>query len=79
MSVSIYDLLGCEVTKMVESLGRNEKGNIHPLIMHEVERYVIMVVLEKTSHNYRRASRALGISRSTLYRRIEFLGIEKKK
>jgi len=79
VSVSIYDLLGCEVTKMVESLGRNEKGNIHPLIMHEVERYVIMVVLEKTSHNYRRASRALGISRSTLYRRIEFLGIEKKK
>lgn len=79
MSISIYDLLGREIKKMVGSLGRNEKGNIHPLIMDEIERYLIMVVLEETKHNYLQAARALGIGRSTLYRRIKILGIPKKK
>jgi len=79
MSISLYDLLRREIKKMVGSLGRNEKGNIYPLIMHEVERYLIMVVLEETNYNYFWAAQVLGISRSTLYRRIEALDIEKKK
>ena len=79
MAVSLYDFLRREINKMVSSLGRHERGNIHPLVMNEIERYVITLVLEKTKNNYLRASRALGISRSTLYRRIEVLGIEKKQ
>jgi DNA-binding protein Fis len=78
MSVSLYDFLRKEVKKMVFSLGRYEKGNIYPLIMNEMEKYVITLVLEETNNNYLRASRALGIGRSTLYRRIEALGIKTK-
>lgn len=77
MSVSLYDLLDRDVRKMVSSLGRYEKGNIYPLVMHEVERYVIGVVLEETRGNYLRAAQILGISRSTLYRRIQVLGMSK--
>jgi len=78
MSDSLYNLLREQIGKMVLSLDRNEKGNIYPLIMNEVERYVITSVLEETRSNYLRTARVLGISRSTLYRRIEGLGIPKK-
>lgn len=76
MAVSLYDLLQREVKKMVMSLGRHEKGNIYPLIMDEVERNLITLVLEETGDNHLRASKILGISRSTLYRRIEALRIK---
>ena len=76
MSISLYDFLNHEIKKMVRSLGRHERGNIYPLIMSEIERYVIMLVLEETKNNYLQASRVLGISRSTLYRRIKMLGVK---
>jgi DNA-binding protein Fis len=79
MSISLYDFLQKEIKKMVASLGRHEKGNIYPLVMNEIERYVITSVLEETDQNYLRASRALGIGRSTLYRRIRALGIDTKR
>lgn len=79
MAISLYDFLHKEVKKMVESIGRHEKGNIYPLIMNEVEKYIIVSVLEETNHNYLRAARVLGVGRSTLYRRIESLKIEDKK
>lgn len=75
MPISLYDFLQKEIKKMVGSLGRHEMGNIYPLIMNEVERYVIVSVLKETNYNYLRASRALGIGRSTLYRRIKRLQI----
>jgi len=76
MSLSLYDVLACNVKKMVSSLGSHEKGNIYPLIMHEAERSIIELVLEETNNNYLRAAKVLGISRSTLYRRIKALGIK---
>lgn len=72
----LYDVLGKEIKKMVSSLSRNERGNIYPLVMHEIEKYVISLVLKETKNNYFRAARALGISRSTLYRRVKALGLE---
>lgn len=77
MSVSLYDFLEHEIKKMALSIDRNEKGNIHPLIMNEVERCLITLVLKQTNNNYLQASRILGMSRSTLYRRIDALGIKR--
>ncbi len=79
MSSPIYELLRQNVKKMVHSFDRNEQGNIYPLILQEVERYLIEVVLEETKYNYVRAAQALGISRSKLYRRITALGIKTKE
>lgn len=77
MSISMYDFLKKEVKKMVLSLGRHEKGNLYGLIMNEMERNVITLVLEETRYNYFQTARILGISRSTLYRRTQALGIQK--
>jgi len=79
MSVSLYDLLRREVKKMVGTIGCYERGNIHPLVMNELERYVILLVLEETGYNFLRASRALGISRNRLYRRVRALGIRERE
>ena len=71
MSVSLYELVRREVNRMVSGFERHEKGNIHPLIMHQVEKYIIGVVLEETRFNLVLAAKILGISRSTLYRKIQ--------
>ncbi len=78
MSLSLYDLLRRDVRKMVSGISRYEKGNIYPLIVQEVEKYIIEVVLEEVRHNYFRAAQVLGISRSTLYQKIKYLNIDGK-
>ena len=76
MSLALHELLQRHIKKMVSGIGSNEKGNIYPLIMQEVERCVIGSVLTETRNNYFRAAKILGISRSTLYRKIGDLKIE---
>ncbi|MBD3273588.1 Fis family transcriptional regulator [Candidatus Dependentiae bacterium] len=78
MSLSLYDLLKRDVRKMVSGISRYEKGNIYPLIVQEVEKYIIEVVLEEVKYNYFRAAQVLGISRSTLYQKIKHLSIQGK-
>lgn len=78
MSISLYDLLKKEVKRMVVGIGKDGRGNIYPLIMKEVEKTIIELVLRQTDFNYLIAAKMLGISRSTLYRKIETLGIKKK-
>lgn len=78
MSLSLYELLRRDVKKMVIGIGDNKKGNIYPLIIQEVEKCLIELVLEETKYNYFRAARILGISRSTLYKKIDFLRISTK-
>ena len=73
--MSLHEILKRDVQKMISSLGRNEKGNVYPLVIHEVERIIIEITLQETKNNYFRASQMLGISRSKLYRKIEKLGI----
>ena len=73
--MTLYDLLNREIRRMVAGIGVHNKGNIHPLIMNEIEKCVIEIVLEETDYNYQVASKMLGIGRSTLYRKIEHLGI----
>jgi DNA-binding protein Fis len=77
--MSLHDILKRDVQKMISGLGRNEKCNVYPLVIHEVERIIIEITLQETKNNYLRASQILGISRSKLYRKIEKLGLESKK
>lgn len=79
MALSLYDLLKREIKRMIVGIGKNGAGNIHPLIMNETERYVIEQVLQETNNNYLLASKMLGISRSTLYRKIDTLSITTNK
>jgi DNA-binding protein Fis len=74
--MSLHELLKSDVKKMISGIGRNQKGNIHPLIIQELEKSLIEIVLEETGHNLLSASRILGIGRSTLYRKIKKFKIE---
>ncbi len=77
MSQSLHDLLKKNIKKMISGIGTNEKSNIYSLIIEEIEKIIINLVLQETQYNYFRAAKILGISRSTLYRKIETLGIRK--
>jgi len=75
MAQSLQELLQKQVKRMVVGIGRDGLGNIHPLIMNEVERSIIELVLKETSGNLFLTSKLLGISRSKLYRKIDRLGV----
>ena len=68
-------MLHREIKRMTAGIGLHNQGNIHPLIMGEIEKYIIQIVLEETNRNYVAASKMLGIGRSTLYRKIAAHGI----
>ncbi|NDD53539.1 hypothetical protein EBZ39_06635 [bacterium] len=74
--MTLYELLNREIKRMTAGIGCHNKGNIHPLIMNEIEKYIIQIVLAETDYNYLAASKMLGIGRSTLYRKIDALGIQ---
>jgi DNA-binding NtrC family response regulator len=74
--MTLYELLRQQIKRMIAGTGRLSKGNIHPLIMQEIEKYIIQITLQETNNNYVATARVLGIARSTLYRKIRELGIE---
>ena len=78
MAYSLYDFLKKDVQKMIDVLSDHDRGNLYPLVIQEVERHLIKLVLEETDHNFLKAARVLGISRSTLYRKIDTLRIPTK-
>jgi DNA-binding protein Fis len=74
--MTLYELLKRDVKRMILGIGYNNKGNIHPLIMDEIEKYIIKIVLEETKYNYLASSKILGIGRSTLYRKLKKFELE---
>jgi DNA-binding protein Fis len=55
---------------LVEYLVDNNIDGIHPLIMGEIERRLIIKVLERSRGNKLRAARRLGMSRNTFHRKM---------
>lgn len=74
--MSLHEILKRDVKKMISGIGRNQKGNIYPLITQELEKSLIEIVLEDANYNLVLTSRILGIGRSTLYRKIDKFKIE---
>jgi DNA-binding protein Fis len=58
---------------LVEYLVDNKINGIHPLIMGEVEKRLIIKVLERSRGNKLRAAKLLGMSRNTFSRKIQKL------
>ncbi len=47
-----------------------EMGNLHRIIVDEVEKAVIIKVLEKTNGNQSKAAQILGVNRNTLRKKL---------
>ncbi len=61
------------IDMLVEYLVDNRINGIHPLIMGEVEKRLIIKVLERSRGNKLRAAKLLGMSRNTFSRKIQKL------
>jgi two-component system nitrogen regulation response regulator GlnG len=56
-----------------------EAGDLHDMVLQQVERPLIRFVLEKCRGNQVKAADVLGINRNTLRKKIQELGIDLKK
>ncbi len=66
MGAKITESLDC----LVEYLVDNNVDGIHPLIMGEIEKRLIIKVLERSRGNKLRAAKSLGMSRNTFHRKM---------
>lgn len=69
--MTLFEFLRRDIKRMITGIGRQNKGNIYPLVMGEIEKYIIQITLQETNYNYLITSKILGIGRSTLYRKIQ--------
>lgn len=58
------------IERYLEDLGDAEPNNMLGMVINCVEKPVIQIALEKTQGNQTRAARMLGITRSTLRKKI---------
>jgi DNA-binding protein Fis len=65
--------IGNAIDHLVEYLVDNHVNGIHPLIMGEVEKRLIIRVLQRSRGNKLQAARLLGMSRNTFHRKIQRL------
>jgi len=45
--------------------------------LREIEKYMIMETLQRNDHNISQAARELGITRTTLYKKMEQMGLKR--
>jgi DNA-binding protein Fis len=65
--------IGVSIDLLVEYLVDNGVKDIHPLIMGEVEKRLIIKVLERTRGNKVQAAKCLGMNRNTFRKKIQKL------
>lgn len=61
------------IDMLVEYLVDNSVRNIHPFIMGEVEKRLIIKVLERSRGNKLQAAKWLGMSRNTFHKKVQKL------
>ncbi len=57
----------------------NELDDLYDMVLHQMERPLIRIILEKTRGNQVRTAEILGINRNTLRKKIQTLDIDIKK
>jgi two-component system, NtrC family, nitrogen regulation response regulator GlnG len=77
--LSLEGIVEMKLRSCFSNMDRMESGDIHTVVLEQVERPLIRFVLEKTRGNQVRAADILGINRNTLRKKIQDLGIEVKK
>ena len=76
---SLEALVDAKLRTCLVGVEQLENGEIHTMVLEQVERPLIRIILEKTRWNQVKAADILGINRNTLRKKIHELGIELKK
>ncbi|MBC7963835.1 MAG: sigma-54-dependent Fis family transcriptional regulator [Steroidobacteraceae bacterium] len=76
---SLEALVDIKLRSCMNGIEKLDKGDIHAMVLEQVERPLIRFILEKTRWNQVKAADILGINRNTLRKKITELGIELKR
>ena len=76
---SLESLVEAKLRSCMSGVEKLEKGDIHSMVLEQVERPLIRFILEKTRWNQVKTADILGINRNTLRKKISELGIELKR
>ncbi len=77
--LSLEGIVDSKLRACFSNMDKMESGDVHAMVLEQVERPLIRFVLEKTRGNQVRAADILGINRNTLRKKITELGIELRK
>jgi two-component system nitrogen regulation response regulator GlnG len=76
---SLEALISKKLQASLAQMDLNELNNLYEMVLHQMERPLIKIILDKTRANQVRAAEILGINRNTLRKKIQILGIEIKR
>lgn len=75
---SLEALIAKKLRNSFAQMDVQELNNLYEMVMHQMERPLIKIILEKTRSNQVRAAEILGINRNTLRKKIQILDIDIK-
>ncbi len=76
---SLEALVARKLENSLAQMNLQEMNNLYDMVLHQVERPLINIVLQKTRGNQIRTADILGINRNTLRKKIKMLDIEVKR
>lgn len=63
------------VSHYLEQLNGHDVIDLYEMVLSEVEKPLLQAALEHSGHNQSKAAKVLGLSRSTLRKKMEFYGL----
>ena len=78
-SESLEGLVAQKLENSLAKMNLKEMNNLYEMVLHQVERPLINIVLQKTRGNQIKTADILGINRNTLRKKIKILDIEVKR
>jgi len=76
---SLEALVSRKLESSLAQMNLSEMNNLYEMVLHQIERPLINIVLQKARCNQVRAAEILGINRNTLRKKINTLNIEVKR
>jgi len=78
-NASLEGLIAAKLQSSLAQIDLQEMNNLYDMVLHQMERPLINIVLDKTRGNQVRAAEVLGINRNTLRKKIQMLAINARR
>jgi two-component system nitrogen regulation response regulator GlnG len=76
---SLENLIAAKLQSSLAQIDIQEMDNLYEMVLHQMERPLINIVLDKTRGNQVKAAEILGINRNTLRKKIQILDINNRR